>query len=157
MAVAPDTPAATSQPPDKASTPLANPLAAGAPAQSLRLLPSLPCAGRRTGSRRRHPRRRSARPTPRRRRRRLVAAAAPAAGETIALAFKDYSWTEVRDRDGRVILSGMNRGGTSQSVSGTPPLELVIGNASDVRVTYRGNPVDLAPHTRQNVARFKLP
>ncbi len=51
----------------------------------------------------------------------------------------------------------MNRGGTTQSVSGAPPLDIVIGNAVDVRVTFRGNPVDLAPYTRENVARFKLP
>jgi cytoskeleton protein RodZ len=86
-----------------------------------------------------------------------AAAAASAGGDAIVLTFKDYSWTEIRDRDGRVILSGMNRGGTTQNVSGTPPLDVVIGNASDVRVAYRGNPVDLVPHTRQNVARFKLP
>jgi cytoskeleton protein RodZ len=83
--------------------------------------------------------------------------AAPAAAETIGITFRDYSWTEIRDRSGRVILSGMNRGGTTQSVSGTPPLDIVIGNAVDVRVTFRGSAVDLAPHTRQNVARFKLP
>ena len=35
--------------------------------------------------------------------------AAPAAEAAIALAFRDTSWTEVRDRDGRVVLSGMNR------------------------------------------------
>ena len=83
--------------------------------------------------------------------------AAPAAEETIGITFRDYSWTEIRDRSGRVILSGMNRGGTTQSVSGTPPLDIVIGNAVDVRVTFRGSQVDLVPHTRQNVARFKLP
>ena len=86
----------------------------------------------------------------------------PATGTTIALqplmlAFRDYSWTEVRDRNGRVLLSGMNPGGTAQSLSGTPPLEIVIGNAADVSVRYKGQPVDLAPHTRQNVARFTLP
>lgn len=83
--------------------------------------------------------------------------AAPAAEETIGITFRDYSWTEIRDRNGRVILSGMNRGGTTQSVSGTPPLDIVIGNAVDVRVTFRGSQVDLVPYTRQNVARFKLP
>jgi cytoskeleton protein RodZ len=51
----------------------------------------------------------------------------------------------------------MNAGGTVQNVSGTPPFDIVIGNAGDVRLTYKGSPVDLAPHTRQNVARFKLP
>jgi cytoskeleton protein RodZ len=51
----------------------------------------------------------------------------------------------------------MNPGGTTQAVSGTPPFEIVIGNASDVRATFRGQRVDLVPHTRQNVARFTLP
>jgi cytoskeleton protein RodZ len=89
-------------------------------------------------------------------------ATAPDAGATIALqplmfAFRDYSWTEVRDRNGRVLLSGMNPGGTAQSLSGAAPLEIVIGNAADVSVRYKGRPVDLAPYTRQNVARFTLP
>jgi len=76
--------------------------------------------------------------------------------QPLMFAFRDYSWTEVRDRNGRVLLSGMNPGGTAQSLSGTPPLEIVIGNAADVTVRYKGQPVDLAPHTRQNVARFTL-
>jgi cytoskeleton protein RodZ len=84
-------------------------------------------------------------------------AAAPADDQPLMLSFRDYSWTEVRDRDGRVLLSGMNPGGTTQSLAGAPPLDIVIGNASDVSVTYRGQPVDLNPHTRQNVARFTLP
>ena len=77
--------------------------------------------------------------------------------QPLALAFRDYSWTEVRDRDGRVLLSGMNSGGTERSLSGNPPLEIIIGNASDVSLTYRGQPVDLVPYTRQNVARLSLP
>ena len=48
-------------------------------------------------------------------------------------------------------------GGTAQALSGTPPLEIVIGNAADVDVSYKGQPVDLVPYTRQNVARLTLP
>ncbi len=76
---------------------------------------------------------------------------------TLALTFRDYSWVEVKDRNGRVLLSRMNAGGTSETVSGPPPLDVVIGNASDVKVTFRGKPVDLAPYTRQNVAKVVLP
>jgi cytoskeleton protein RodZ len=79
------------------------------------------------------------------------------AEQPLVLSFRDTSWTEVRDRDGRVLLSGMNPGGTVQTLSGVPPLELVIGNAADVELSYRGQPFDLAPHTRQNVARLTLP
>jgi cytoskeleton protein RodZ len=82
---------------------------------------------------------------------------AAASDQPLVLAFRDYSWTEVRDRRGRVLLSGFNSAGTAQTLSGTPPLDLVIGNASEVTVRYKGQPVDLAPYTRQNVARFTLP
>ena len=76
---------------------------------------------------------------------------------TLALTYKDSSWTEIRDRTGRVLLSRMNEGGQTQTVAGQPPFELTIGNATDVTLRYNGKPVDLAPHTRQNVARFTLP
>jgi cytoskeleton protein RodZ len=76
---------------------------------------------------------------------------------TLVLAYKDSSWTEIRDRTGRVLLSRMNEGGQTQTVAGQPPFELTIGNATDVTLRYNGKPVDLAPHTRQNVARFTLP
>jgi cytoskeleton protein RodZ len=82
---------------------------------------------------------------------------APAAVEApLTLAFRDFSWTEVRDRNGRVLLSRMNPGGTTQAIAGAPPLDIVIGNAADVALTWKGKPVDLASYTRQNVARLTL-
>jgi len=75
---------------------------------------------------------------------------------TLQLAFRDFSWTEVKDRSGHALLSQMNRGGTTQEIAGSPPLDVVIGNASDVTLTWRGRRVDLAPYTRQNVARLTL-
>jgi len=84
-------------------------------------------------------------------------AAPPAANEVpLTLSFRDYSWTLIKDRSGRVLLSRMNPGRTTQSISGTPPLDVVIGNAADVTITWRGARVDLAPYTRGNVARFVL-
>ena len=74
----------------------------------------------------------------------------------LVLAFRDYSWTEIKDRKGIVLLSRMNPGGTTQTISGDAPIELVIGNAADVTVTFRGSRVDLVPYTRQNVARLTL-
>jgi cytoskeleton protein RodZ len=74
----------------------------------------------------------------------------------LTLAFRDYSWTEIKDRRGHVLLSRINSGGTTQGIAGSPPLDLVIGNAADVTLTWRGKRIDLAPHTRQNVARLTL-
>ncbi len=81
---------------------------------------------------------------------------APAGNTTVVLAFRDYSWTEARDRNGIILLSRMNAGGSTQTITGNGPLDLVIGNAADVTVTFKGARVDLVPFTRQNVARLTL-
>lgn len=84
--------------------------------------------------------------------------AGPQPGERqLVLSYRDHSWTEVRDRNGRVLLSAMMAPGARQTLSGTGPFEFVIGNATDVTLTLDGHAVDLAPHTRQSVARFTLP
>ena len=83
-------------------------------------------------------------------------AVAVAPEATLQLAFRDFSWTVVKDRSGHALLSRMNPGGTTQEIAGSPPLDVGIGNASDVTLTWRGRRVDLAPYTRQNVARLTL-
>lgn len=81
--------------------------------------------------------------------------AAPSVAE-IKLDFDDESWVEVKDGSGSVIFARLNPAGVQQVVSGEPPLDVVIGNARSVRLTYRNKPVDLAPHTRVDVARVRL-
>ena len=84
-------------------------------------------------------------------------AAAPRAGEKqVMLEFDDESWVEIRDRNERVIFSQLNRPGTQQRVDGLPPFSVVVGNAHAVRLTFDGRSVDLAPHTRVDVARLIL-
>ena len=80
-----------------------------------------------------------------------------AAAETsLVLTFKGTSWAEVRDANGRVVLQMTGGAGMTQTVSGTPPLELALGNAPEVGVTYRGQALDLMPYTRGTVARVAL-
>ena len=74
----------------------------------------------------------------------------------LKLTFDMQSWVEIHDRTGRRIFSQLNAAGTEQAVSGEPPLTLVVGNARGVRLTYNGQPVDLAPHTNVLVARLTL-
>jgi cytoskeleton protein RodZ len=132
-----DTPAAAepavpkSQAPEIIGTPLPNPVAT-APAVPSRVVETTP----------------DARPA--------ATSAVPPTDVPLTLAFHDFSWTEVKDRNGNVLLSRMNPGGTMQAITGTPPLEIVIGNAVDVTLTWKGKRVDLLPHTRQNVARLTL-
>ena len=63
---------------------------------------------------------------------------------------------EVRDRNGSIVHAQLNRPGTTQQVSGMPPLAVVVGNAHGVTMTYDNHPVDLAPHTKVDVARMTL-
>jgi cytoskeleton protein RodZ len=83
-------------------------------------------------------------------------ATTPAAEATIAITFHDKAWTEIRDNQGRVLVSQLMPGGKEQTFSGEPPFDLVIGNATEVNVTYKGETVDLLPHIKSGVARLKL-
>ena len=83
-------------------------------------------------------------------------AAATAAGGALVLAFRGTSWAEVKDANGRVILEMTGGAGMTQTVSGTPPYELALGNAPEVTVTFRGQSLDLTPYTRGGVARVAL-
>ena len=84
--------------------------------------------------------------------------AAPAAAlvPQLRFLFDKESWIEVRDRDNKVVFSQRLGGGTEQAVSGHGPLSLTIGYAPGVRLFWRGQPVDLAPHTKGDVARLVL-
>jgi len=84
------------------------------------------------------------------------AAAARASDASLVLVFKGTSWAEVKDASGRVILQMTGGAGMTQTVSGAPPLELSLGNAPEVAVTFRGQTLDLAPYTRGVVARVAL-
>ncbi len=84
-------------------------------------------------------------------------AAAPSGGlAEVRLSFDDNAWVEIKDEAGKVLLSELRTAGTEQVVMGSPPLTVVIGNAHAVRLTFRGELVDLAPYTRVDVARLTL-
>lgn len=66
------------------------------------------------------------------------------------------SWVELRDADGRTLLSRQLAGGETASLDGRFPMQLKVGNAGGTELTVRGQPVDLKAHTRNNVARLEL-
>lgn len=81
---------------------------------------------------------------------------AQAAGSVLHLEFGAEAWTEVKDASGRMLHRQLDPAGSSADVSGQPPFDVVIGNASQVRLTYNGRPIDLKPFTDGTVARFTL-
>jgi cytoskeleton protein RodZ len=66
------------------------------------------------------------------------------------------SWVNVTDAQGGVLLSRAVEPDEPVGVSGKMPLSISIGRADLTTVTVRGQPYDLAPVTRQGVARFEL-
>jgi cytoskeleton protein RodZ len=85
------------------------------------------------------------------------AAARPVPGaKVVQFRFQGTSWVEVRDARGKLIFQRLNSAGTQAQVAARPPLDVVVGNAPDVRVTYDGHDFPLEPHTNVAVARFTL-
>ncbi|MGA8148571.1 MAG: RodZ domain-containing protein [Gallionellaceae bacterium] len=74
----------------------------------------------------------------------------------IRLLFDKDSWVEVTDRNGKILLSQINPQGTEQNLDGAPPFSLVIGEAKNVHLYYKGKLVDLTPYSNLDVARLTL-
>lgn len=84
-----------------------------------------------------------------------VAAAAP--GEVrMVFTFNAESWVEVRDAGGNKLLFDLMRKGDSREVSGKAPITAIIGNAGHVELRVNGERFDLAPHSRDDVARLRI-
>lgn len=81
--------------------------------------------------------------------------AAPAMAK-IVVRFTGQSWVSVTDRDGKELFNKNESAGAQAAVEGIPPLSLVVGNASAVQIQFNDKPVDLALHTKANVARLTL-
>ncbi len=75
---------------------------------------------------------------------------------TVRMIFEQDSWVEIKDRSGNTIFGQLNPAGSRRKVSGEPPLSIVVGHAAGVRLFQGDKSIDLAPHTRVDVARLTL-
>jgi cytoskeleton protein RodZ len=66
------------------------------------------------------------------------------------------SWVEVTDANGRALLARLVQPGEVLDLEGAAPFRVRIGNASGTRMSFRGQPMELAAYTRDNVARLEL-
>ena len=80
------------------------------------------------------------------------------AGEAqLALRFSEVSWFAVYDGSGRRLIEGFNPPDSARTVTGAPPLRVVLGNAPGVAVRLNGQKVALAGLVhRDGSARFLL-
>lgn len=79
-------------------------------------------------------------------------------GSEKILAFKarSESWIEVVDSQGVAQIRRLLAAGESASVSGSPPLAVVVGRMDAVDVELRGQPFSMAGIGKDNVARFEV-
>lgn len=82
-------------------------------------------------------------------------AAAPA---TVALSFEfdGESWVQFHDAEGELLEKGLMKPGERRQFNSNELGRVVLGNAAQVRVARAGQPVDISPWLRSNVARFKV-
>jgi cytoskeleton protein RodZ len=76
----------------------------------------------------------------------------------LRLVFDEESWTEITDKDGKIISSRVNPRGSELNVQGHLPLSLVIGHAATAHLYKDGAPVDLTRYINSSseVARITL-
>jgi len=81
---------------------------------------------------------------------------APGGEIRVRLEFEGESWVEIKDGEGKMLMSQLNPTGSRRVVYGRAPMSLVIGNAANVRLIYKDKPVDLKPYIQIEVARLTL-
>lgn len=85
-----------------------------------------------------------------------AAAAAPAAPAALQLRVQAASWIQVIGASGRVWLQRSLQPGEDVRFDEDLPLAVTVGRADATEVVVRGQPFDLGPMTRNNVARFEI-
>jgi cytoskeleton protein RodZ len=87
-----------------------------------------------------------------------VPQAAPAnTGNTLVIKARQDSWIEIKAAgSARPVISRVVKAGETESLEVTDTVAVVVGNASGVDATLRGNPVDLKATGNGNVARITL-
>ena len=81
---------------------------------------------------------------------------ATAASGLVPVRTTGSSWIEARDARGNTLLSRTVLPGESVGLDGSLPIRMIIGNAAATQLGFKGQPVDLAPRTRDNIARVEL-
>lgn len=74
----------------------------------------------------------------------------------VSVSFSDACWTDIKDASGSYRVIGNKVAGDRLVLAGEAPYQMVFGNAAAVTVTVDGEPYDLAPHIRGNVAKLTL-
>lgn len=76
--------------------------------------------------------------------------------KNVSISVTEQTWISATDKAGKVVFEKMMAAGSAESFDGTPPFNVVIGNANATKLMFSGQPVDLTALTKSNVARVRL-
>lgn len=74
--------------------------------------------------------------------------ASAVADAALGLKFKGAVWVEIKDAKGAVLVSGTQAANSEQNIKGELPLSVVIGDVTNVDMTWKGQPYDLKSATK---------
>ena len=75
----------------------------------------------------------------------------------LMMAFDKDCWVEIKDGNGKMILSDLYASGSTIEQVVTAPIEILLGRSSGVtQMTFDDEVIDLKPHTRKDIARLTL-
>ncbi|HCG8428793.1 TPA: cytoskeleton protein RodZ [Vibrio parahaemolyticus] len=75
----------------------------------------------------------------------------------LTMKFKADCWIQVKDTNGKTLVSGTQKPGQDLELTGKAPFKVILGAPEGVTMTFASEPVDLSGYTSGKVARFTLP
>ena len=75
----------------------------------------------------------------------------------LVMVFDKDCWVEIKDANGKMVLSDLYSAGDTIEQVITAPIEVLLGRSSGVAtMTFDDRTIDLKPHTRKDIARLTL-
>ncbi|EDP58588.1 cytoskeleton protein RodZ [Vibrio sp. AND4] len=75
----------------------------------------------------------------------------------LTMKFKADCWIQVKDVNGKTLVSGTRKPGQDVELAGKAPFKVILGAPEGVTMTFASEPVDLSGYTSGKVARFTIP
>lgn len=87
-----------------------------------------------------------------------VSPVAPRGSDLLTLNAKGVSWANITDANGfRLVFGLLDNRNKNLVLKGRAPFKVFLGDATQVELSYKGQPVDIKAHTRaNNVAKFRV-
>ena len=74
----------------------------------------------------------------------------------VRLEYSDASWTEIYDASGKQLMFNLGEIGRVRTVTGTPPLRVILGNASAVAMQVNEQSVVVPRRAGRDSAKFVI-